>query len=202
MPRRSCSAAIADSGITSTRPRSRLRARIALAVAGLLLVLPAAARGPDFAFPTEIAGFARGPRTEFEARAPGLGYGVVYTHGRWKADIFVYDLGVAAIPDGPASPAVGGQVEQAGREIGTMVERGVYRASQDRGAVRLDGAAGAALACHAFGIDHPALGPTESLLCVTGLRGKFVKFRLSSPAERTPPRAEAERFMTGWLGQQ
>lgn len=178
-------------------------ARFALIVlAVLLLSLPAVARGPDFAFPAEIAGFARGPRTDYEARTPGLGYSVVYTNGRWKADVFVYDLGVAAIPDGPSSAAVGGQVEQAGREIGMMVERGGYRGSEDRGAVRLGGSAGKALACRAFGIDHPALGQTESLLCVTGLRGKFVKFRLSSPADRKPSRAEAERFMTGWLGQQ
>ena len=177
-------------------------ARFALTfLAALLLSLPAAARGPDFAFPAEIAGFARGPRTDYEARAPGLGYSVVYTNGRWKADVFVYDLGVGAIPDGPSSPAVAGQVEQAGREIGMMVERGAYRGSEDRGPVRLGGS-GEALACRAFGIDHPALGRTESLLCVTGLRGKFVKFRLSSPADRQPSRAESERFMTGWLSQQ
>ncbi|BAU92528.1 hypothetical protein MPPM_3923 [Methylorubrum populi] len=178
-------------------------ARIALAAfATLLLALPAAARGPDFDFPAEVAGFARGPRTDYEARAPGLGYSVVYTNGRWKADIYVYDGSVANIPDGPSSPTVTGQLAQAATDIGTAVAQGVYRGSEDRGAVRVPGPAGARLACRGFTIDHPALGPTESLLCLTGLRGKFVKFRLSGPAAKQPPRAEAERFMTVWLGRQ
>lgn len=178
-------------------------ARIALAAfATLPLALPAAARGPDFDFPAELAGFARGPRTDYEARAPGLGTSVAYTNGRWKADIYVYDGGVANIPDGPSSPTVAGQLAQASRDIGTAVAQGTYRGSEDRGAVQVPGAAGARLACRAFTIDHPALGPTESLLCLTGLRGKFVKFRLSGPAAQQPPRAEAERFMTGWLGRQ
>ncbi|MGE7155319.1 hypothetical protein ACQKJ1_16440 [Methylorubrum rhodesianum] len=177
--------------------------RLALAaLATLLLALPAAARGPDFDFPAEVAGFARGPRTDYEARAPGLGYSVVYTNGRWKADIYVYDGGVANIPDGPSSPPVTGQLAQAATDIGTAVAQGVYRGSEDHGAVQVPGSAGARLACRGFTIDHPALGPTESLLCLTGLRGRFVKFRLSGPAAKQPPKAEAERFMTGWLGRQ
>lgn len=172
------------------------------ATAALLAVLPAAARGPGFDFPAEVAGFTRGPRTDYESRAPGLGYSVVYTNGRWKADIYVYDAGVATIPDGASSPAVAGQLAQAAGDVRTAVAQGVYRGSEDRGAVRLPGEAGAKLACRAFTIDHPALGPTESLLCLTGLRGQFVKFRLSGPAAKQPPKAEAERFMTGWLDRQ
>ncbi|MEH3116413.1 MAG: hypothetical protein PGN25_02065 [Methylorubrum populi] len=172
---------------------------IALCAAAVVLALPAVARGPDFAFPAEVAGFARGPRTDYEARAPGLGYSVVYTDGRWKADIHVYDGGVANIPDGASSPAVAGQLTQAAGDIRTAVAQGVYRGSEDRGAVRVPGAK---LTCRAFTIDHPALGPTGSLLCLTGLRGQFVKFRLSGPAAQQPPKAEAERVMTGWLGRQ
>lgn len=178
-------------------------ARFALIVlAGLLLALPAAARGPEFTFPAEVAGFVRGPRTDYESRAPGFGSSVVYTNGRWKADVYVYDLGQAGIPDGPSSPAVQGQIEQAGREIGAMVQRGIYRGSEDRGAVHLKGSAGKALTCRAFGIDHRDLGPTDSLLCLTGLKGQFVKFRLSAPTEKQPPPAEAERFIADWLARQ
>lgn len=180
----------------------RRLAGVLIALAALLLALPAAARGPDFAFPAEMAGFVRGPRTDYESRAPGFGSSVVYTNGRWKADVYVYDLGQAAIPDGPSSPAVRDQVEQAGREIGAMVQRGIYRGSEDKGAVRLPGTVGKVLTCRAFGIDHPALGATESLLCLTGLRGQFVKFRLSGPTEKQPPRAEAKRFIAEWLGRQ
>lgn len=184
-------------------PASRPIARALLCAAAVLLqALPAMARGPDFDFPVEVAGFARGPRTDYEARAPGLGTSVAYTNGRWKADIYVYDGGVANIPDGPSSPPVTGQLAQAAGDVKTAVAQGIYRSSEDRGAVRLQGSAGARLACRAFTIDHPALGATESLLCLTGLRGKFVKFRLSGPAARQPPRAEAERFMTGWLDRQ
>lgn len=184
------------------QPRSFL-AQIALSVAAaVLLALPAIARAPDFDFPAEVAGFARGPRTDYEARAPGLGYSVVYTNGRWKADIYVYDAGVANIPDGASSPVVTGQLAQAAGDVRTAVAQGIYRGSEDRGAERLPGEAGARLTCRAFTIDHPALGPTESLLCLTGLRGQFVKFRLSGPAAKQPPKAEAERFMTGWLDRQ
>lgn len=56
--------------------------------------------------------------------------------------------------------------------------------SEEFGPVRLPGAAGTKLACRAFAIDHPALGTTESLLCLTGLDGTFVKFRLSVPPRR------------------
>ncbi|MBB2964389.1 hypothetical protein [Methylobacterium sp. R2-1] len=184
-------------------PASHPIARAVLcAAAALLMTLPAAARGPDFDFPAEVAGFARGPRTDYEARAPGLGYSVVYTNGRWKADIYVYDAGVANIPDGASSSAVTGQLAQAAGDIRAAVAQGVYRGSEDRGAVRVPGEAGAKLTCRAFTIDHPALGATESLLCLTGLRGQFVKFRLSGPAAKQPTKAEAERFMTGWLGRQ
>ncbi|AWI90395.1 hypothetical protein C0214_20470 [Methylobacterium sp. DM1] len=184
-------------------PDLRPIARAALcATAALLAVLPAAARGPGFDFPAEVAGFTRGPRTDYEARAPGLGYSVVYTNGRWKADIYVYDAGVANIPDGASSPAVAGQLAQAAGDVSTAVAQGIYRGSEDRGPVRVLGEAGARLTCRAFTIDHPALGPTESLLCLTGLRGQFVKFRLSGPAAKQAPKAEAERFITGWLDRQ
>jgi len=195
--------------IRSLHPASRVGSRhlaptrIALAVlATPLLALPATARGPDFDFPAAVAGFARGPRTDYESRAPGLGTSVAYTNGRWKADIYVYDGGVANIPDGPSSPPVTGQLTQAAADIGTAVAQGIYRGSEDRGAVQVPGSAGARLACRGFTIDHPALGPTESLLCLTGLRGKFVKFRLSGPAAKPLPKAEAERFMTDWLDRQ
>lgn len=181
----------------------RLSIRLILsAAAALLLILSAQARGPDFDFPAEIAGFARGPRTDYESRAPGLGYPMAYTNGRWKADIYVYDAGVRTIPDGPSSPAVEAQLAQAVGDIRTAVERGFYRGSEDLGPVRLPGAAGTRLACRAIAIDHPALGLTESLLCLTGLGGRFVKFRLSGPAATRPREAEAERFMTGWLDRQ
>lgn len=177
--------------------------RLALAAqATLLLAMPATARGPDFDFPAEVAGFARGPRTDYEARAPGLGYSVVYTNGRWKADVYVYAAGVANIPDGPSSPVVIGQLAQAAGDVRTAVAQGIYRGSEDRGGVRVPGEAGARLTCRAFAIDHAALGPTESLLCITGLRGQFVKFRLSGPSAKRPPQEEAERFMTGWLSRQ
>ena len=179
-------------------------ARATALVLCLLLVASgmASAREPEFNFPQDVAGFARGARTDYEARAPGFGYSVVYTNGRLKADVYVYDGGVASIPDGPSSAPVAAQIAQATNEIRVMVERHLYRSSLDRGPVRLDGAAGDRLGCRAFQIDHPTLGPTESLLCVTGMRGKFVKFRISSPTERQAFRAEAERFMSGWLTQQ
>ncbi|HEV2542218.1 MAG TPA: hypothetical protein VGU70_05590 [Methylobacterium sp.] len=184
-------------------PDLRPIARAALcATAALLAVQPAAARGPGFDFPAEVAGFTRGPRTDYEARAPGLGYSVVYTNGRWKADIYVYDAGVANIPDGAPSPAVAGQLAQAADDVKAAVAQGIYRDSKDRGPVRLPGEASARLTCRTFTIDHPALGPTESLLCLTGLRGQFVKFRLSGPAAKRPPKEEAERFITGWLDRQ
>ncbi|KQQ13390.1 hypothetical protein ASF53_14350 [Methylobacterium sp. Leaf123] len=180
----------------------RLVQAVLFAAAGLLLIVSATARGPDFDFPAEVAGFSRGPRTDYEARAPGLGYSVVYTNERWKADVYVYDAGVANIPDGPSSPAVTGQLAQAASDVRTAVAQGIYRGSEDRGAVRLPGEAGAKFTCRAFAIDHPALGPTESLLCLTGLRGQFVKFRLSGPTAKQAPKAEAEQFMTGWLDRQ
>ncbi|NEU11951.1 hypothetical protein G3T14_07380 [Methylobacterium sp. BTF04] len=181
----------------------RRRASAALAImAALLLIVPAAARAPDFDFPPEVVGFARGPRTDYEARAPGYGYSVVYTNGRWKADVYVYDGGVALIADGPSSSGVAEQIAQAGGEIRTLVERGVYRGSTDRGPMRLGGAAGDAVACRAFTIDRPDLGVTESLLCLTGLRGKYVKFRLSSPVGTQVSQVEAEQFIAGWLARQ
>lgn len=115
-------------------PVSRRLVRAVLSVAaGLLLIVPAAARAPDFDFPDEVAGFSRGPRTDYEARAPGLGYSVVYTNGRWKADIYVYDAGVANIPDGASSPVVTGQLAQAAGDVRTAVAQGIYRGSEDRG---------------------------------------------------------------------
>ncbi|GJE07562.1 MULTISPECIES: hypothetical protein [Methylobacterium] len=180
---------------------SRLLPRILLtAIAGLSL--PAAAKEAVFAFPAEVAGFVRGPRTDYEARSPGYGYSVVYTNGRWKADVYVYDRGLDGIPDGRSSPAVTDEIGKANGEIAGMVERGLYRSSRDRGPIALGGTSGRQLACRTVAIDHAQLGPTDSILCITGLRGSFVKFRLSAPTERRASRKEAERFITGWLGRQ
>lgn len=105
-------------------PASRRLVRAVLsAAAGLLVIVSAAARAPNFDFPAEVAGFSRGPRTDYEARSPGLGYSVVYTNGHWKADIYVYDAGVANIPDGASSPVVTGQLAQAAGDVRTEIGR-------------------------------------------------------------------------------
>lgn len=180
----------------------RIGAFLACALgAGLALLGPAAAREPAFAFPEVVAGFSRGARTDYEPRAPGFGYSVTYAKGAMKADVYIYDGSVAGIPDGAGSEAVAGQVTLASREIRTAVERGFYRSSTDKGAVQIGQATGTGPACRAFTIDHPAIGSVESLLCVTGLRGRFVKFRLSGPASSFSGK-DGESFVTDWLGQQ
>ena len=178
----------------------RIGATLACVIgAGMAALGLAAAREPGFMFPEEVAGFSRGARTDYESRAPGFGYSVTYTNGRMKADVYVYGRSDEVIPDGPGSEAVAVQVAQASREIRTAVERGFYRDSTDLGAVQLGGAR--APACRSFRIEHAALGPVQSLLCVTGLRGRYVKFRLSGPASAYSP-DEGSKFVTGWLGRQ
>jgi hypothetical protein len=72
-----------------------------------------------------------------------------------------------------AAAAVPEPVDQAGREIGRMVQRG---------------------------IDRPSLAATQGRLRLTDLRVESVRFRRVGPGGKPPPRAEAERLVADWPG--
>lgn len=122
------------------------------------------------------AGFEQGAITNNEARSPGLGYSAAY-HGREKgeATVYVYDKELAAIPDGPGSPQVRAEFNQAiddvaslgGKEIELIDTYGT--GSPERGMQFL---------CGEFRVSDTK-GARRSFLYLTAAGGRFVKVRVT-----------------------
>ena len=97
-----------------------MRAAQILVAFALVLVgsMPGRAKDAKFAGiqpPPSIGGFTIGDTHSYSS--PELGHSVTYKRGPAWADVYVYDGGAPDIPDGPSSPQVLAQFEQAAGDI-------------------------------------------------------------------------------------
>jgi hypothetical protein len=169
----------------------------------LMLAAVAAARAAvtyfGLTFPDRVADAQIGTTNDFEAKNPGLGYGVRYQKPGWAIDIYIYDLGRPSIPDDVGSDALKAQLEQAQGDVFEQQKRGVYAQVKVTGSyVVKDGGGRARFRCEDFNYVRQPEGNVDSFLCLTGWNNKFVKFRLTT---RHDPRSggETRRFMEAWL---
>lgn len=151
-------------------------------------------------FPEQIAGAKIEQTTEYEGRAPGWGYSVKYEKPGWRLDVYIYDLGLASIPDGPASDALRQEMARSVDEIFAMQARGFYsEVTLRRDHLVHDASGRARLSCADYAFRHGSKGQVDSFLCLTGWGNKFLKFRLTSP--RHPGAgSEAEQILAAWFG--
>ena len=185
----------------SGRPRHRHVA--AVLAAAIVLATAVAARAAvtyfSLTFPERVAGAELGPVTDFESSHPGFGYGVRYRQAGWTIDLYIYDQGRAAIPDGPASEVMKDQLKQGQNDILELERQKKYaRVEWLRTYVLNDRAGQEKIACSDFVLVHERTGKADSFLCLTGWRNKFVKFRLTT-AQRPGSTDEAAKFVEAWI---
>lgn len=141
-----------------------------------------------FEFPAKLATFQRIDVTRYED--PRLGVKVAYLlPGLGKADFYVFDFGLKAIPEGIGSEPVRMAYGSADRDIHTFVEQGRYvdfKQILPLGAVLRSKEKGREwhIAAYQFTMDGPGAEPMASWLLVRGERGFFLKVRFSHRADR------------------
>jgi hypothetical protein len=146
-------------------------------------------------FPLEVAGARIAASQDYESQHPGFGHAVRYTRQNWIIDIDLYDMRRRVIAEGPSSPPVREQLEHAAGEIIRTFNRTERTASY----VINDARGRARLQCASFVYrrsDRP--GDFTSLLCVTGWKNKFVRFRMSAPRQGSTE-ADAKAVLEAWI---
>lgn len=144
--------------------------------------------------PAALAGFRRGPVTNFEARAPGFGQGVEYTASRRAAvaTVAVYDRGYDRVPANPADPAQVAELDLAVRDATVLPPRTTGRTLAEESRAPLPAAGGPDLTCADLAGTFGRT-PIRRTVCVGGARGRFVTIQVTMP-DRTPSIADAHAF--------
>lgn len=174
--------------------------RPAALILGAAVVLAAAPAGAETAprsaaivaaMPAALGPFLRLGTTDYEARRPGLGQSVRYRHrdGTSHADVFVYDLGRGTVPDGAEAAAVRAQHAQMLADVERVYQRQGRRILDRREVENV----APRLRCTAFRFVDAEGQSGDSLACLTGAGGQFVKIRLTGPADDESA-ATARRF--------
>ncbi|WP_338661333.1 hypothetical protein VQH23_13910 [Pararoseomonas sp. SCSIO 73927] len=144
------------------------------------------------ALPAEFDTFRRtGDVLDFEAQpgGAGLGAGVRYAASngeRTVATVYIYDRGRPRAPEGAASPDVPEELRATTAELNAAIRTGLYRSVKFSTAIELgQRGAPADLRCLNYSIIQRDGTPTGDSVCVTVLRGRFMKVRVSlfNPAE-------------------
>ena len=151
--------------------------------------------------PAILTGLERGDLTDYEASTPGLGYSVAYRGGPVVATLYIYDLGLDEIPEGPKSKvveeaylgAVGDAVNSSQYEEVDVLSQ-TYSGSEPHGPEFLHAAIAA--------LEKSSLGYRAVMthVFVTGHKNKFVKIRASvsgdAPEKNRVPESFAAELAT------
>ena len=150
-------------------------------------------------FPEETGGFSLNDSTNLERSNPGLGYAMDYSMSGWKLDVFIYDLKRREIPDDAKSAIVRAEFERSRSDVFLSQPRGPYAQVYLRRNFTIeDTGKRTRFQCAAFHMTRDGARPQDGFLCVTALRNKFVKFRLTTLAAQGTE-AEARKHMAEWI---
>jgi hypothetical protein len=176
-----------------------------LLAAAVSLLSAAAAQQPiniyGLTIPERVGGLVRGPPVDYESKSPGLGYSVRFS-GRpgWTVDVYIYDLGLATIPDDIESGIVKGQFARAKGDIAELGRRGTYaNVTEQDGFTVADGSKPRFL-CSAFSYlrgDRKEID-VNSYLCLTSWNNKFVKIRMTAEKGLLSLN-DATNFVRAWV---
>jgi len=161
----------------------------ALAVAAPLRAADYVEKQTGVAFPDTIGKFMREGVHELPDRRLGVAIRY-YVRKLAKADIFVYDLGMAGIGTGVASPLVRSQFEQMQRDVFRIQDRGDYVGVTllgETGANELPRVGALSLLHARFSYAEKSAAGTVgpklmSHAYITGFRGALFKLRITYPA--------------------
>ena len=165
-----------------------------------LLVQPYPESAPGITFPRLMGGLRRGEVTDYEKKQKGLGIGIRYydAENQIKADVYIYNLGLTAIPDGIESRELVGVFEQARREVHDMEKSGSYQSvkklSEDVASFGHFASAPRALRAY-FSFTQDGTD-RFSHIYLTAYKNLFLKIRFTYPKEQ---KANSEKFLAEFL---
>jgi hypothetical protein len=145
--------------------------------------------------------FAEGRRIstrDYEAATPGLGFSAGYRHRNATSTVYIYDLGLNAIPDDIAAALPVRNFEQSRSDIlkaqppnVTVTSSGTFTLADAAGRPRLS--------CEGFTFRRGANeAPLDSYLCTGVVNGKFFKVR-TTMLQAEDSQSEARRFIGAWI---
>lgn len=133
-------------------------------------------------FPPQIAGAIKYGSTDYGETAgkPELGYGWNYRVGdQLIATVYVYDLSIRSIPDGPSSPVVQQQFQTSLQEIYQLAKYNRYEDIKTAKGPTDCKVSGLVFQCITLSAIRSAdKKPIYSALMLTGYRNNFLKLRL------------------------
>lgn len=149
--------------------------------------------------PEEIEGFTLNDSTNFEKIKPGDGFGLDYSQSGWKLDVFIYDLKRNAIPEDAKSAIVRAEFERSREDAFLAQPRGLYAQVYLRRNFTIEDPGNRTrFQCAAFHLTRDGAKPQDGFLCITSWNNKFIKFRMTTLAERDTEHA-ARQHMTAWV---
>jgi hypothetical protein len=138
--------------------------------------------GTGLSFPPQIAGATKYGSTDYGKTAgkPELGYGWNYRIGdQLIATVYVYDLSIRSIPDGPASPVVQQQFQTSLQEIYQLAKYNRYEDIKTAKGPTDCTFGSIVFRCITLSALRSAdRKPIYSALMLTGYRNNFLKLRL------------------------
>ena len=179
------------------------RGLVAIA-AVMLLVIGAFAQAPGkiygLAIPDQVSGLAREQVSDFEMKAPGLGYSVRFSRPPLRADVYIYDFQLKVIPADLESPTMQNQIARAKGDIFGLERRGQYSNVDEKDEFKIGDAGKTRFVCSEFSysqVDKQGQ-QVESYLCLTSWNNKFVKIRMTA-AKGEISRADLTSFVEAWI---
>ncbi len=155
-------------------------------------------------FPPQIAGATRYGSTDYGKTAgkPELGYGWNYRIGdQLVATVYVYNLSIRSIPDGPTSPVVQQQFQTSLLEIYQLAKYNRYediKTAKEPADCAIGGIIFRCITLWAIrSIDKK---PVYSALMLTGYRNHFLKLRLDWLEGSTTSQAMVDRVTNALVG--
>lgn len=182
---RACLLAIAAVALTATTALAQERSKT---VFGLSI-------------PDRVGSLTYRQSVDFESKTPGLGYALRFSGPTgWLVDVYLYDLGLKAIPADPESGVIRDQLAQARGDVYELAKRGTYANVADKGDFNVPDTGKSRFVCTSFSYQRGDRVDVavDSFLCLTAWNGKFVKLRMTGP-KGAIARSDATAFAMAWI---
>ncbi len=168
-----------------------------MVLAMLLLAGPVAAQGlkgpvpmadAAAALPAELAGWRRGAVADFAQRPGGAGLGAAVEYrpligGSGVATVYLYDRGMAGLPEGVASEQVAGEIRAAVGEIEAVGPLRRFQVAGRGTELDIPGPGGRpGLHCAPLLLAFEGGNRADSYVCLGVVGGRFLKLRMTLPA--------------------
>ena len=151
--------------------------------------------------PDRVGSLVYGRTIDFESKSPGLGYALRFGgQPGWMVDVYLYDLGMKAIPADAESEVIRNQLAQARGDVLELGKRGTYANVTDKGDFTVPATGKPRFICASFNYlrGERVDIDVDSFLCVSSWNNKFAKVRMTAP-KGTLSRSDATGFVQAWI---